>query len=67
MIYITYRKGNKMKNYKAVVTEKTSSNFGKTFANTKTPNTSYKGMNKQEFTEAIKYNQCFSFEVVEIC
>lgn len=56
-----------MKNYKAVVTEKTSNTFGKSFANTKTPNTSYKGMNKQEFTEAIKYNQCFSFEVVEIC
>lgn len=56
-----------MKNFKAVVTEKTSSEFGKSFANTKTPNSRYKGMSKLEFAEAVKYNQCYSFEVIEIC
>lgn len=52
-----------MRNYKAVVTEQTSSTFGKVFATTKS--NTYKGMNKEEFYEAVKDNQCFTFEVVE--
>lgn len=52
-----------MKNYKAVVTEKTSPEFGKTFANTKMGK--LRGMNKEEFYEAVKDNQCFTFEIIE--
>lgn len=52
-----------MKNFKAVVTEKTSPTFGKVFATTKSD--TYKGMNKEEFYETVKDNQCFTFEVVE--
>jgi len=53
-----------MKNYKAVITEKTSVNFGKTFASTK-GSLKYYGMNKEEFYQAVKYNQCFNFEIIE--
>lgn len=52
-----------MKNYKAVVIEKTSPFFGKVFATTKS--NTYKCMCKEEFYEAIKYNQCFTFEILE--
>lgn len=49
--------------FKAIVIEKTSPTFGKVFATTKS--NSYKGMNKEEFYEAVKYNQCFTFEIIE--
>lgn len=42
-----------MKYYKAVVTEKTSKEFGKSFANTKCGD--YKGMSIIDFHFAIKY------------
>jgi hypothetical protein len=53
-----------MKTYIAIVTEKTSPTFGQIFANTK--NGQYKGMSKEEFYNAVRYNQCFTFEIKEI-
>lgn len=53
-----------MENYKAVISEKTYANFGKTFASTK-GSLKYYGMNKEEFYQAVKYNQCFNFEIIE--
>lgn len=50
--------------FKATVTEKTSPSFGKVFATTKIGQ--YKGMGKEEFYAAIRYNQSYTFEVVEL-
>lgn len=52
-----------MKNYKAVVIEVNSPYLGKIFATTKS--NTYKGMSKKEFYEAVKDNQCFTFEIIE--
>jgi hypothetical protein len=53
-----------MKTYKAIVTEKTSPEFGKSFANTKFGK--YKGMSIVDFHFAIKYIQCYTYEIVEM-
>lgn len=55
-----------MAHFKAVITEKTASSFGESFANTKIPHSKYKGMSRNEFYEAVKYQTCYSFEIVEI-
>jgi hypothetical protein len=52
-------------NYKAIVTERTSPSFGQMVANTKTPNSKYKGMTKEQFTEATKYISCFTISIIE--
>jgi hypothetical protein len=54
-----------MTNYKAIVTERTSPYFGQMVANTKTPFSKYKGMTKEQFTEATKCVSCFTFTIVE--
>ena len=53
-----------MKNYKRIITEKNSPYYGQSIANTKSPG-KYKGMSKEQFTEATKYNSCFTSKVVE--
>ena len=47
-----------------VVTEKTSREYGEILTTSKNPK--YKGMTKEEFTEATKYISCFTSEVREI-
>jgi hypothetical protein len=54
-----------MKNYKAIISEKTAYNFGQVIANTKIPS-QYKGMDKETFYNAIKKSTCFTFELKEI-
>ena len=56
---------NKMKNYIAIVTEKTSPKFGQIFANTKI-SSKYKGMDFITFSESIKYIQCYNYEIKEV-
>lgn len=53
-----------MTNYTAIVTEKNSPNFGKSFANTKIGQ--YKGLSKDEFYNAVRYNQIYTFEIKEM-
>ena len=55
-----------MKTFKAIITEKTSSNFGQIVANSKSPNSKYKGMTKEQFIEATKYISCFTVSVIEL-
>jgi hypothetical protein len=59
----TISKASTQTYYKRVVTEKTARTFGESIANTKSPG-KYKGMTKEEFTEATKYNSCFTSEVI---
>ena len=54
-----------MKNYKAVITEETSAEKGMVVANTKS-SLQYKGMTKEEFTEATKYISAYRIEIVEM-
>jgi len=53
-----------MKNYKAVITEKTSPMYGQTFATTKIGQ--YKGMSLSDFNKAVKFLTCFTYEIKEI-
>ena len=55
---------NIMTHYKAIVTERTSPNFGQIIANTKS-SLKYKGMNKEQFTEATKHISCFTISIIE--
>lgn len=54
-----------MKTYKAVVTETTSAEKGQIVANTKSPG-QYKGMTKEQFTEATKYISAYTIEIIEM-
>ena len=47
-----------------VVTEKTAKEYGETVTTSKNPK--YKGMTKEQFTEATKYETCFTSEVQEV-
>lgn len=51
--------------YKAVVTEETSPLYGKVVANTKS-SLQYKGMDRKQFEDAVKYISVFTIKVVEI-
>ena len=51
-----------MTHYKAIVTEKTASDFGEIIANTKSPG-KLKGMNKEDFTKAVYNSTCYEFKV----
>lgn len=51
--------------YKAVIAEKTAADFGQVIANTKS-SVKYKGMTKEQFTEATKYISCYKIEIVEL-
>ena len=53
-----------MKYYKAVVTEKNSPETGSIIANTKS-SIKYKGMTKEEFTEATKYISVYTTQIFE--
>ena len=54
-----------MKFYKAVVTEETAPNRGQIIANTKSSR-KYKGMTKEQFTEATRYISAHSISIFEI-
>ncbi|HEY5590668.1 MAG TPA: hypothetical protein VIK55_06580 [Paludibacter sp.] len=53
-----------MPNFKAVITETTAKDKGLVIANTKSPS-QYRGMNKEQFTEATKYLSAFSISIIE--
>ena len=50
--------------FKAVVTDKTASEYGSIVANTKSPS-KYKGMSRSEFELATKYVTCYTIEIIE--
>lgn len=54
-----------MKNYQAIVTEKTAHNFGQVIANTKSPG-QYKGMTLEQFTEATSAITVFTITIFEL-
>ena len=54
-----------MKNYKAIITEETSAQKGQIVANTKS-SSKYKGMTKEQFTEATKNISVYTIEIVEM-
>jgi len=54
-----------MKTYKAIITEETSVQKGEIIANTKSPG-QYKGMTKEQFTEATKNISAYTIEIVEM-
>jgi hypothetical protein len=54
-----------MKTFTAIITEATSTQKGQIVANTKSPG-QYKGMTKEQFTEATKYISAYKIEIVEI-
>ena len=54
-----------MKTYKAVITETTAGQKGQIVANTKSPS-QYKGMTKEQFTEATKYISAYTIEILEM-
>lgn len=54
-----------MKFYKAVITEETAPNKGQVIANTFSSRR-YKGMTKEEFTEATKYISAFTISIIEV-
>jgi len=53
-----------MKTYKAVIIEKTAATKGQIVANTKSSG-EFKGMTKEEFTEATKYISAYTIEIIE--
>lgn len=54
-----------MKTYKAIVTESTAPNKGQIVANTKSSRR-YKGMTKEQFTEATKYISAHTISIIEM-
>jgi hypothetical protein len=54
-----------MTTYKAIITEETSAQKGQIVANTKSPS-QYKGMTKEQFTEATKNISAYTIEIVEM-
>lgn len=54
-----------MKNYKAIITESTAPNKGQIIANTKSES-QYKGMTREQFTEATKYISAYTVSIIEI-
>ena len=54
-----------MTTYKAIITEETSAQKGQIVANTKSPG-KYKGMTKEQFTEATKSISAYTIEIVEM-
>lgn len=54
-----------MKTYKAVITETTAAEKGQVVANTKS-SSQYKGMTKEQFTEATKNISAYTIEIVEM-
>jgi len=63
--YINNTKTNHMKTYKAIVTETTAASNGQVIANTKSPG-QYKGMTKEQFTEATKYISAYTISIIEM-
>ena len=53
-------------NYVAIATEPKESNFNEIIAQNITPMNRYKGMNKQEFTDAVALTNWVSFRVEEV-
>lgn len=65
MYICIYKNDNNMKTYKAVITETTAAENGQVVANTKSPG-QYKGMTKEQFTEATKYISAYRIEIIEM-
>lgn len=54
-----------MTHYAAIITDETAPNNGQMIANTKS-SLRYKGMTKEEFTEATKYISCYKITIKEL-
>lgn len=54
-----------MTHYAAIITEETAPTKGQVIANTKKPG-KYRGMTKEEFTEATKYISCYKITIKEL-
>ena len=63
-IFVSYKNKETMKTYKAIITE-ASAQKGQIVANTKSPS-QYKGMTKEQFTEATKSISVYTIEIVEM-
>ena len=50
--------------FKAIITEETSPKKGEQVANTKS-SLKFKGMTKEQFTEATKYISCYTISILE--
>ena len=63
MIEVAERSAQQPEYFFAVIVDATSPSNGQIIASTKGPHSQYKGMSKEQFTEATRYISCYKIEI----